>query len=374
MATSLDLPPRGDATAQASVPAQIMRAGQEEARRKAAEEARREAENARQEAQLKLNQNADARATESTRLSNQKSQNELRSQLAAADAAEWTQNPQYQVPWAKAPEEARRHFSIDTYGEAAPSARVAWDASLRQQGIPVETPGPNEDITINPQGEATRRISAPQVSTAGQITAKDVANEGIDPTTIPQSEWPAAVANARKAREGKMTEGQSSAAQYSARMAYQRGILDRLEANGYDPATAKNAASGMRWVPNRVKSGDQQAYSAARDNWIAAVLRKESGAAISPSEYDNAYRQYFPQWGDAPEVIKQKSDLRRITEDNMRMVAGGRAAEAETAVPTTPTAPTQRQLSSEDQAALNWANANPNDPRAARIKALHGAK
>lgn len=40
--------------------------------------------------------------------------------------------------------------------------------------------------------------------------------------------------------------------------------------------------------------------------------------------------------------------------------------------PAAPAAPQQKQMSAQDQAAIAWANANPTDPRAARIKQLHG--
>ena len=36
--------------------------------------------------------------------------------------------------------------------------------------------------------------------------------------------------------------------------------------------------------------------------------------------------------------------------------------------------PPNKQLSAEDQKALNWANSNPNDPRAAKIKSSLGVK
>jgi hypothetical protein len=38
-----------------------------------------------------------------------------------------------------------------------------------------------------------------------------------------------------------------------------------------------------------------QSQKQAEQNFINAILRKESGAAISPSEYKNAEKQYFPQ-------------------------------------------------------------------------------
>jgi hypothetical protein len=51
------------------------------------------------------------------------------------------------------------------------------------------------------------------------------------------------------------------------------------------------------------------------------------------------------------------------------------AAQAPGTAPTNqPTAQQPKQLSAQDQAAVAWANANPNDPRAAKIKQLHGVQ
>ena len=59
-------------------------------------------------------------------------------------------------------------------------------------------------------------------------------------------------------------------------------------------------------VPNFLKSDERQQFEQAKRNFINAVLRRESGAAISPSEFDNAEEQYFPQPGDKPNTIAQK--------------------------------------------------------------------
>lgn len=53
-----------------------------------------------------------------------------------------------------------------------------------------------------------------------------------------------------------------------------------------------------------------QKLDQAQRNFVNAVLRKESGAAISPSEFDSASKQYFPQPGDGPDVIRQKAQNR----------------------------------------------------------------
>jgi hypothetical protein len=51
-------------------------------------------------------------------------------------------------------------------------------------------------------------------------------------------------------------------------------------------------------------------------------LRKESGAAISPSEFVNEAQKYFPQPGDADSVIKQKQQARELAIKALEIQAG----------------------------------------------------
>lgn len=69
-------------------------------------------------------------------------------------------------------------------------------------------------------------------------------------------------------------------------------------------------------------SPEQQQNDQARRNFISAVLRKESGAAISPTEYVNEERKYFPQLGDSAEVIKQKQEARQLAIKALEAQAG----------------------------------------------------
>jgi hypothetical protein len=57
-------------------------------------------------------------------------------------------------------------------------------------------------------------------------------------------------------------------------------------------------------------------------NFMSAVLRKESGAAISASEYDAEDRKYFPQPGDGADVKAQKQKARALAIDALRVQAG----------------------------------------------------
>jgi hypothetical protein len=69
-------------------------------------------------------------------------------------------------------------------------------------------------------------------------------------------------------------------------------------------------------------SPEQQQNDQARRNFISAVLRKESGAAISPTEYVNEERKYFPQLGDSPKVIQQKQQARELAIKALEAQAG----------------------------------------------------
>lgn len=59
-------------------------------------------------------------------------------------------------------------------------------------------------------------------------------------------------------------------------------------------------------VPYLFKSDEYKQIEQAQRDFVNAVLREESGAAIAESEFENAIKQYFPQPGDTDEVVRQK--------------------------------------------------------------------
>lgn len=80
---------------------------------------------------------------------------------------------------------------------------------------------------------------------------------------------------------------------------------------------ASITAYGGQFLPNFLKSSDRQQYEQAQRNFVNAVLRRESGAVISPSEFANAAQQYFPQPGDSKSVIEQKAKNRQTVIENL---------------------------------------------------------
>jgi hypothetical protein len=73
---------------------------------------------------------------------------------------------------------------------------------------------------------------------------------------------------------------------------------------------------------NTLRSPEGQEYLAYANDWIRAKLRRESGAAIPPDEWQGEWETYFPAVGDSLEVLKAKAKLRAQAEKSMRATAG----------------------------------------------------
>jgi len=105
---------------------------------------------------------------------------------------------------------------------------------------------------------------------------------------------------------------------YGTRMSNANVIISELE----DEFTgAIGIITGHKWFPGVFKTDDRLRIEQAERNFINAVLRRESGAAIAPSEFDSAAKQYFPQPGDSPEVLDQKAANRKTVISNFAIAA-----------------------------------------------------
>jgi hypothetical protein len=144
------------------------------------------------------------------------------------------------------------------------------------------------------------------------------------------------------------TEFQGKSAAFGARAEQANRILTDLEGQ-YSPAgiNGKNAVSdiwgvggalGNAWNSN-LSDASQRADQAQRD-FVNAVLRQESGAAIGAGEFDNAKKQYFPQPGDSAAVLKQKAANRQLAVQGLKSNAGHAAFSApQASAPAQPSLP-----------------------------------
>ena len=117
--------------------------------------------------------------------------------------------------------------------------------------------------------------------------------------------------------EGKgPTESQSTARLYVERMAESEPVFEGLTPPSYGSRAKEGLPGG---VGNVLLTPESRQWFQAERNFINAVLRKESGAVISDSEFDNARRQYIPQPGDDPQTKEQK---RRNRQTAIREIGG----------------------------------------------------
>lgn len=104
--------------------------------------------------------------------------------------------------------------------------------------------------------------------------------------------------------EKEPSQPQYAAAGYARRVEQAEKDFDELNHEGFKANTGGRFIAGM--LPLGMQSDQAQRFDQAKRNFVNAVLRKESGAAIAQSEFDSAERQYFPQPGDSAHVIAQK--------------------------------------------------------------------
>ena len=109
------------------------------------------------------------------------------------------------------------------------------------------------------------------------------------------------------------TVAQETTALYASRLEQSGKIIDQLDtyAMSENPLAYK-LQQNLPQVLNTLKSANFQSVDQAQRNFINAVLRRESGAVISPTEFDNARQQYFALPGDPPSVVAQKKANRDI--------------------------------------------------------------
>lgn len=96
-----------------------------------------------------------------------------------------------------------------------------------------------------------------------------------------------------------LSEGSRKDLGFAQRLTNSRAELDALLELGYDE-------KGHIFDLNYLKKPQRQLYDLAKADWIAAKLRKESGAVLGAEEIKKETARYFPIPGDTSTVIEAK--------------------------------------------------------------------
>jgi hypothetical protein len=259
-------------------------------------------------------------------------------------------------------------------------AASAYNPALQAAGLRKLTEGPIkvgledaliDPVTMKPVFTGAGKPRAPlQIDTGTAIELRDPANPTVVLQRIPKSQMPTAgqvveredgtfLVDTRTGQArpimgqggqpltggGKpLTEAQGNAVAFGARAIEANRIATDLEKQGFRNTgairTAIGGVAGMTpFVGEQLEQGvrstfnvaptflggtneQQQQVEQARRNFVSAVLRKESGAAIGVDEYKNEERKYFPQAGDTAKVIEQKQKARELAIKALEAQAG----------------------------------------------------
>lgn len=120
---------------------------------------------------------------------------------------------------------------------------------------------------------------------------------------------------------GKLTEGQSKDVNY-----YIRGKAALDTVAQYEGALSSLKDSTLSGLPggNYVVSSDFQQGQQAGREFLAAILRKDTGAAITNQEFEIYGPMFLPQPGDGPEVLEQKRTARARAIEAIRVGLGAK--------------------------------------------------
>lgn len=177
------------------------------------------------------------------------------------------------------------------------------------------------DIAAGNRGtqERGQDISAGTALRSQDISASTAAR-GQDVTMRGQDISAASAAAA--AGKKPLTEYQSKAVGQLNRMQGAEQQLQKLQSDGFAPGYADKIAGSVPGVGNVLTSKNQQLYLQSANEFIAGILRLDSGAAVPEAEFERYFKTYFPQPGDEDETVKQKAVARQRAMDSLRIGLG----------------------------------------------------
>ena len=119
------------------------------------------------------------------------------------------------------------------------------------------------------------------------------------------------------AKDKPLNDSQSKALLFGSRMQAANKVLADLEKTGTSASVPGSRTPIIGGIISAAQGANQQSLDQAKRDFMTAILRRESGASISPTEFDTADQQYFPQIGDSKQVRAQKAANRQLAIDGV---------------------------------------------------------
>ena len=200
-------------------------------------------------------------------------------------------------------------LDVQKFGETVRNNKEQSAVQVRGQNVSAATAAAG-------RAQADRHFNATQAREAavpkGQIVQTEDGPMLVDPrtgtgrvVTGPDGKPLAGIAK-------PLNDSQSKALLFGTRMQEADKVLADLAKEGTTNSVPGSRAPLIGGAITAMSSQNRQMLDQTKRDFMTATLRRESGAAISSGEYDNADKQYFPQLGDSPGVIAQKARNRAL--------------------------------------------------------------
>jgi len=137
---------------------------------------------------------------------------------------------------------------------------------------------------------------------------------------------------------GKLSEGQSKDVLYYTRGNEANKLLQTLGGNlttsGQQGGLRSAADALLRGLPgvgdsstvNALVSPERQTAEQAGKEFLTSILRKDTGAAVTPAEFEIYGDMYLPRVGDSPAQLQQKARARDIALQSIKASMGNAAS------------------------------------------------
>lgn len=201
-------------------------------------------------------------------------------------------------------------------GEVTPGAVVARKTATPGELLTASTARRGQDLT----DARTRESTSATMTKPFEVTGPDGT-----PMLVQQDKQgnisPVQGFGPKAGAAKPLNDSQAKALLFGSRMRDSDKILTDLSSKGVNtPSLIKQGAEAVPLIGgalgsianSTVASPDQQSVEQAQRDFVNAVLRRESGAAIAPTEFDSAKKQYFPAVGDSAQVKAQKAQNRQL--------------------------------------------------------------
>jgi len=200
-----------------------------------------------------------------------------------------------------------------------PTTKFAFDREL----------GKNRSVTSEEELAQPDRYAPPVTAPSVRLFNKSGQEVGTGDPNDPSVQARIASGEVRTAPPRQFSGEQSKAAGFANDALTSEANFEKLMNPPVDPKTGKKGKpfdpTAIQWggITNKTSSPELQQYRQAKRNWGLAVLRQESGGAITAPEAEEYAEAFFPAYGDSPEVVAQKKAQREEKVRGIISASGG---------------------------------------------------